>query len=120
MEAKVYRLDELPSDSPMEKINRRRIVCEQMMISDVTLERGFAVETHSHDNEQFAFVLSGRLRFGLGQSGGDDYREVEAGAGEVMHLPGNVPHSAVALEDSRVIDMFAPPSESTGIDREKR
>jgi hypothetical protein len=65
MEAKVYRLDELPVDSPMEKIERRRIVGQQMMISVVSLEPGFAVPTHRHDNEQFAFVVSGRVRFGL-------------------------------------------------------
>jgi quercetin dioxygenase-like cupin family protein len=117
MEAKVYRLDELPVDSPMDKIERRRIIGEQMMISVVSLEPGLTVPTHRHDNEQFAFVVSGRLRFGLGEEGGADYREVEVAAGEVMHLPGNVPHSAVALEGSRVIDMFAPPSEGTGIDR---
>ena len=37
-------------------------------------------------------------------------------AGEVLHLPSNVPHSAFALEDSTVIDVFSPISEKTGLD----
>jgi len=117
MEARIYRLEELPTDSPMEGITRRRIVGRQMMLAEVSLLAGCAVPTHRHENEQIAVVIGGRVRFGLGEPGSDGYREVEVGAGEVMHLPSNVPHSAEVLEDARVLDMFSPPSEATGIDR---
>ena len=33
-----------------------------------------------------------------------------------MHLPSNVAHSAEALEDSYMFDLFSPPCEKTGID----
>ena len=36
--------------------------------------------------------------------------------GEVLHLPANVPHSAEALEDSVLFDLFSPPSATTGVD----
>jgi len=36
-------------------------------------------------------------------------------AGEVLHLPANVPHSAEALEETLVLDIFSPTSEKTGI-----
>jgi len=38
-------------------------------------------------------------------------------AGEILHLPSFVPHSAEALEDTLVLDIFSPPSEKTGIDK---
>jgi quercetin dioxygenase-like cupin family protein len=87
------------------------------MISHVTLQRGCRVPTHSHANEQFSCVLSGRLRFGVGAEGSPGRREVVVGPGEVMHLLPNVPHSADAEEDTVVLDIFSPPSERTGIDR---
>ena len=40
-------------------------------------------------------------------------------AGEVVHLPSNVPHSAEALADSLLIDVFSPPSEKTGVDTKR-
>ena len=116
MDAKLYRWSDLPLDNPMALLDRRRIIGEQAMISQVRLQRGCDVPTHAHENEQFAMVMSGRLRFGIGGSGGAQ-REVIVSAGEVLHLPANVPHSAYAEEDTVVLDLFSPPSEKTGIDR---
>jgi quercetin dioxygenase-like cupin family protein len=70
-----------------------------------------------HDNEQFSCVLRGRIRFVLGEPGTAAYRETEVTAGEMLHLPGGVPHAAFAIEDSEVLDVFAPPSAETGLDR---
>ncbi len=102
----------------MPLISRRRVLGERMMISEVVLEAGCVVPSHQHDNEQMAYVISGRLRFGLGQEGTDDHRTLEVGTGELLHLPSGLPHSAEALLTTRVIDLFSPPSETTGIDRD--
>ena len=112
-----YRWDSMTPDRPMELLERRRIVGEKAMISRVWLRKGCLVPGHSHENEQFACTLSGRLRFELGTKGSDDWREVIVAAGEVLHLPANVPHSAEAMEDTLVLDIFSPPSATTGIDR---
>ena len=53
-------------------------------------------------NEQIATVLSGRVRFRLG----DEERVVDALASVL--IPGGVPHEVEALEDSVVLDAFAP------------
>jgi|ERR1043166_1013130 quercetin dioxygenase-like cupin family protein len=115
MDAKHYRWNDLPLDQPMKLLDRRRIIGEQAMISQVRLHRGCDVPMHAHENEQFAMVMSGRLRFGIG--GGTAPRQVIVSAGEVLHLPANVPHSAYAEEDTLVLDIFSPTSEKTGIDR---
>jgi quercetin dioxygenase-like cupin family protein len=112
-----FRWSELEPDRPMPLLERRRVIGERAMLSQVFLRKGCVVPSHSHENEQFACTLSGRLRFGLGPEGSPEYREVVVAAGEVLHLPGNLPHSAEAMEDSLVLDVFSPPSATTGIDR---
>ncbi|MBX3373911.1 MAG: hypothetical protein KF817_08750 [Phycisphaeraceae bacterium] len=115
--ATVYRWDDLPRDHPMAMLARRRIIGEKVMISEVFLQRGCDVPSHHHANEQFAVVLSGCVRFGLGEAGGSDHRFIDAKAGAVVHLPPDVHHSAHAVEDSLLLDIFSPSSEATGVDR---
>ncbi len=117
-DATVYRWAELPTDRPMALLERRRIIGEQMMLSEVLLQPGCEVPTHAHENEQFAYVVRGRVRFGIGAEGTPQREEVEMTGGEVLHLPANVPHSVVALQETLVLDLFSPPSEKTGIDRD--
>ena len=74
--------------------------------------------THSHENEQFAYVVRGKIRFGIGAESGSEHEEMVLEGGEVLYLASNVPHSAVALEETLVLDIFSPPSETTGIDRD--
>lgn len=111
--AKVHTWEEMEGDRPMDLLLRKRVVGDQAMISHVTLEAGFSVDPHRHENEQMACVLSGRIRFSLPEEGLD----VTLGAGQVIHLPGNVLHGATAIEKTVVLDVFSPPSETTGIDR---
>lgn len=112
----VYNWSDRPTDSPMALLERKRVIGEQAMISRVHLRKGCYVPTHAHANEQFGVVLSGRLKFGLGAEGSPDRRYQEVGEGELIHLPANVPHSAEAVEDTIILDIFSPPSEKTGID----
>jgi len=112
-----YKWHELPIDAPLERLERHRIVGNRMMLARVALQRGCHVPTHAHESEQLACVLSGRMRFGLGAEGSPERREVVVQGGEVLHLPSNVPHSADALEDSVVLDVFSPVVDATGIDR---
>lgn len=107
----------------MEKLARRRIIGQQMMLSEVFLQKGCHVPMHAHENEQFACIMSGELRFTIGTAGEgaggstkSKPRTINVKAGEVLHLPSNVPHAADAVVDTLVIDLFSPPSATTGID----
>ena len=115
MTAAAARWTDLPTDQPIPGVTRRRVIGDQAMISHVTLEQGFTLAPHSHDNEQFAAILQGRLRFEVHDPDGP--RFIELGPGEVLHLPANVPHGVVVLETAVVLDVFSPVSEGTGIDR---
>ncbi len=112
--AKRVRWSDLVPDDPLPLVRRRRLVGDQAMLSRFDLGAGCVVPSHRHENEQFACVLSGRVRFVVGE--GDDEEELVLGSGEVLHLPAMVPHAAHGLEDAVVLDVFAPPSESTGVD----
>ena len=104
--ATFYRWDDLPREELNPLIGRRLITGDQMMIAHVYLSQGALVPKHSHENEQLTYVLEGRMRLRLGE---DESQVVELGAGEVLHIPANLPHSAEALEDTLDVDVFHPP-----------
>lgn len=115
-QARVIRWEDLAVDRPMPLILRRRIIGEHLMVSQVTLERGFSVPTHQHENEQLAIVLSGKIRFTINE-GRPDQWDRTLGGGESILLPPNCPHKAEAIETTLILDVFSPPSEKTGVDR---
>ena len=117
LKPRVHTWTQLDTDRPMELLERQRIFGEKAMVARIVLYKGCYVPTHHHENEQFAMVISGALKFGLWDDDSTDRKYVVVSAGEVLHLPSNVPHSAEALEDSVVLDVFSPPAQSTGIDK---
>lgn len=100
------RWEDLPREQVKEGLERRIITGQDMMIAHVYLEKGCVVPMHQHQNEQLTYILEGALHFRLG---GDEPREVVVRAGEVLQIPSNVPHEAVALEDTLDVDIFSPP-----------
>lgn len=116
-DATVANWSTLPVDRPMAMLERRRVLGEHAMLSHVTLDQGCVVPVHAHANEQFACVLTGKLRFTIGAPGTPHERTVDVGANEVILIPSHVPHGVVALEPTVVLDVFSPPSATTGIDR---
>ena len=76
------------------------------MIAHVYLQKGDDVPQHSHMNEQITYILKGALQFWLGPKGD---HEVTVRAGEVLVIPSNLEHRALALEDTLDVDVFNPP-----------
>ena len=103
--AKWYRWDQMPREELHDRLSRRLITGDQVMLAHVYLKQGCVVPRHSHENEQFTYILEGALRFLVG----DEAEEIVVRAGEVLHLPANVPHEAHALEDTLDVDIFYPP-----------
>ena len=52
-------------------------------------------------------IEQGALLFVLGEEGSTVEKIIRTG--EILVIPGNVPHSAEALEDTIDFDLFAPP-----------
>lgn len=84
-------------------LQRHFVVGQEIMLARVLLKKGCIVPEHQHVNEQITFVAEGALKFWL------DGEEIVVGAGEVLCIPGNMPHKAEALEDTVDYDIFNPP-----------
>ena len=103
-----YRWDDMPREELNERLSRRLITGDQLMLAHVYLKKGCVVPKHAHTNEQLTYVLEGALKFFVGD---ENREEIVVHAGEVLHLPGNLPHEAHALEDTLDVDIFYPPRE---------
>jgi quercetin dioxygenase-like cupin family protein len=101
-----FRWTDMPKETVTDQISRRLVTGERMMLAHVYLAKGAVVPRHSHENEQLTYILEGALRFHIGEDGA---QEIVVAAGEVLHIPSNVPHMAVALEDTLDVDIFSPP-----------
>jgi quercetin dioxygenase-like cupin family protein len=94
--------DNIELEQLSDKLTRQMISGENATISQLVLKKGAKIPRHSHVNEQYSWIISGALRFIF------DDREILVGAGEILLIPSNVAHSAVALEDTVDVDIFAP------------
>src|SRR5881409_4447631 len=101
-----YRWEEMPREKVSAMLDRRLITGDRMMLAHVYLEKGCVVPKHSHENEQLTYILEGVLRFWLGD---DESEVVDVAAGEVLHIPSQLPHRAEALETTLDVDIFCPP-----------
>lgn len=107
--------EQIPAEPMKGTITRKLVTGERMMIAHVFLGKGDDVPRHHHENEQLTYILSGALHFWFGDH---DERELIVRAGEVLVIPSNVPHRALALEDTLDVDVFNPPRQDwlTGTD----
>jgi len=106
LRATLYRWEDMPKEELKPDLHRRLVTAEQMMLAHVYLDKGCIVPQHAHENEQLTYILEGALRFWLGE---DESEVVDVKAGEVLHLPSNLPHKAEALENTLDMDVFCPP-----------
>ena len=106
MGARHFRWSEIHKEHLSDEIDRRLVTGDQLMLAHVYLKKGALVPQHHHENEQMTYILEGSLHFYLGE---DEEEEVVVSAGEVLHIPSNLPHKAIALEDTLDVDVFTPP-----------
>jgi len=78
---------------------------ENLMLVEVSMRKGVALQEHSHPHEQVTYIVHGTIRVVV------DDEEMVLTAGESCHVPPDVPHMAEALADVMVIDAFSPPRE---------
>jgi quercetin dioxygenase-like cupin family protein len=97
------RLEDMPTEHLNPLLDRQFVAGEKSMLARLILRAGCVVPLHSHENEQITYILQGALKFSLPKG------EVIVRAGEILVIPGNVPHSAEALEDTVDLDVFCPP-----------
>ena len=87
----------------LEGINLTTLVHgDKTLMGQFDLSKGAKIPAHSHPHEQTGIMISGKLRFIV------DGQTMDVEAGDSWCLPGGVEHSAEALEDTVVIEVFSP------------
>jgi quercetin dioxygenase-like cupin family protein len=94
--------DSVKKEIMNKKLWRKVITGERAMIAQVGIAQGGVVPLHHHESEQLSYVLEGAIKFEI------EGREIIVRKGEVLVIPSNVPHSAVAVEDFLGLDIFSP------------
>ena len=75
---------------------------EKTLMGQFKIAKGSIIPTHSHPHEQTGVMISGKLRFNVN----GEISDVETG--DTWCLLGNIEHSAEAVEDSVIIEVFSP------------
>ena len=99
---RLHKWDDVLVENVREGISRKFIAGDREMVAQIHLKRGAIVPIHSHESEQLTYVLTGALKFTL------DGRDITVHAGELLHIPSWMPHSAEAVEDTFELDLFSP------------
>ena len=97
-----FSWDKVRTEVMNQKISRKVISGERAMVAQVFIAKDAVVPTHHHASEQLTYILEGALKFEI------EGREIVVHKGEVLLIPSNVPHRAVALEDTIDLDIFSP------------
>ena len=87
-------------------LDRKLVSGQRVMLAKVFLKKGYVVPRHQHDEEQVTHILEGGLRFWIGE---DESEVLDVMADDLVQIPSKVPHKALALSDTVVLDVFSPP-----------
>jgi quercetin dioxygenase-like cupin family protein len=94
--------ESVPLEKMSDMISRRIVTGDKAMVAQVFLKKDAVVPEHHHESEQITYILEGALKFEI------EGKEIIVRKGEVLSIPSNVPHRAVALEDTLDLDIFSP------------
>jgi quercetin dioxygenase-like cupin family protein len=85
-------------------LDARIFAGEHSMLSIVEIEPHSEGQLHSHEEEQWGYLLEGEV------TRIQDGEAVDATAGDFWHTPGGIEHSIRTEEESAVVlDVFSPP-----------
>jgi quercetin dioxygenase-like cupin family protein len=98
----VFDWSQISQEQVSDKLSRKFIHGERIMVAQLFLKKGCVVPDHHHESEQISLVMAGSLRFRIGD------QEKLLLSNQVVSIPSNVKHSVVALEDTLVYDLFSP------------
>jgi mannose-6-phosphate isomerase-like protein (cupin superfamily) len=88
---------------------RTAVVGDASLLQAGWYEPGFGPDDfHSHPFDQMSVTMSGRMELVLDVDG--EHQRYEAGPGDVLYIPANVPHRPRVLGDETcfLLDIFAP------------
>lgn len=89
--------------SPEEGLARQVLAyTEKLMLVRHVMKKGWTGARHSHPHEQLVYIIRGHIQF---NGGGKTF---DARGGDSFVVSGGIEHQASAVEESEVLDVFAP------------
>ena len=87
-------------------ITRRTLATSDvLMLCEFTFAAQVRIPIHTHPHEQVGYVVYGRVEMTI------DGQACILGPGDSYCAAGNIPHGALTLEPTMIIDTFTPPRE---------
>ena len=106
-----FKLSELQKlDVPNDMFDVRFIHTDNITVAFNELKAGAEVPAHHHIHETIDYVQEGELEMTIGNE------IVQMSAGSVARILSNISHSAKALTDCRVVNVFYPVREDFKIE----
>lgn len=102
----MQHLDDIPSREFLPGLFGKMLHGEKSTLGFWDIKQGAILPEHQHDNEQITCITSGELEMTIGGV------TTIFKAGHVQVIPPQVPHSAKALTDCKVIDSWTPVREA--------
>ena len=95
-------INSIPEKELVPGIYARLVHMEGVSVARVRIEKGAILPEHAHVHEQVTNILSGELEMTIGG------KTKVCVAGDVVCIPSNIPHSARALTECDLMDVFQP------------
>lgn len=92
----------LPDFNPFPGYRGKLVHAESMTVVHWTIDAGCDIPEHSHPHEQIINMMAGEFLLTL------DGVPVTLKPGDVLVIPGNVPHSGRSVTDCKIIDVWHP------------
>jgi len=99
---KILSRDQLPDFHPFPGYRGKLIHGETMTVVHWQIQAECEIPLHSHPHEQIINMMHGQFELNL------DGQAMILNGGDVLVIPGNVPHSGRSITDCQIIDVWHP------------
>jgi quercetin dioxygenase-like cupin family protein len=99
--SKIQLADE-PVFEPIEGYRAKLIHTDSITIAHWTIDAHRELPEHAHTQEQIVNMMEGEFELTL------DGTPIRLHPGDVLVIPGNMPHSGKAITDCKIIDVWHP------------
>ena len=98
----LVKLEEQPDFEPVPGYRAKLVHSDVMTIAHWTIDAGCALPEHSHSQEQIVNMMEGEFELTVD---GVPHRLT---AGDVLVIPGDVPHDGHSITDCKIVDVWHP------------
>jgi quercetin dioxygenase-like cupin family protein len=101
---------EIPAEQVLPGIRRQVHHGQEQSVIRYVYDASSIFPVHMHPEEQMTMVLRGRIVFQVDDPASGPPREIELGPGQIVMLPGNVPHGArvIGSEEVETVNTLSP------------